>query len=105
MPLATGTVWAWLIGPFVDAWLKVYPQEKATARDFLKPLINHLEQACIGTISEIFDAKEPYTPRGCVAQAWSVAEALRCWLKTSAVEREDCEVGQEVGSDEATTMH
>ena len=44
--------------------------------------VPHLADACVGSISEIFDAEPPYTPRGCVAQAWSVAEVLRCWLKT-----------------------
>jgi glycogen debranching enzyme len=44
--------------------------------------VPHLGEACIGSISEIFDAEAPYTPRGCVAQAWSVAEVLRCWIKT-----------------------
>jgi predicted glycogen debranching enzyme len=77
-----GTVWAWLIGPFVDAWLKLHPEDRTGARRFLEGLVPHLSEACIGTISEIFDAEPPYTPRGCVAQAWSVAEMLRCWLKT-----------------------
>ena len=78
-----GTVWAWLIGPFIDAWIKVYPDDHAGARRFLHGFEAHLSEACIGSISEIFDAEEPFTPRGCVAQAWSVAEALRCWVKTS----------------------
>jgi predicted glycogen debranching enzyme len=78
-----GTVWAWLIGPFVDAWLKVHPQDKAGARELLQGFLPHLEEACIGSVSEIFDAQEPYTPRGCIAQAWSVAELLRCWVKTA----------------------
>jgi predicted glycogen debranching enzyme len=77
-----GTVWAWLIGPFVDAWLKLHPGEEARARSFLQGFVPHLGGACIGSISEIFDAEAPYTPRGCVAQAWSVAEVLRCWIKT-----------------------
>ncbi|MFL6212966.1 MAG: amylo-alpha-1,6-glucosidase [Blastocatellia bacterium] len=77
-----GTVWAWLIGPFVDAWLKLHPEDKAGARQFLEGLVPHLSEACIGSVSEIFDAESPFTPRGCVAQAWSVAEMLRCWLKT-----------------------
>ena len=77
-----GTVWAWLIGPFVDAWLKLHPGELARARSFLQGFVPHLGEACIGSISEIFDAEAPYTPRGCVAQAWSVAEVLRCWVKT-----------------------
>ncbi|HXE12700.1 MAG TPA: amylo-alpha-1,6-glucosidase [Bryobacteraceae bacterium] len=80
-----GTVWAWLIGPFIDAWLKVYPGDHAAANGFLDGFKDHLGQACIGSISEIFDAQPPYTPRGCVAQAWSVAEVLRCLVKTTRV--------------------
>jgi predicted glycogen debranching enzyme len=79
-----GTVWAWLIGPFIDAWLKVYPHDKAGARQLLAGFEPHMTAGAIGSISEIFDAEEPYTQRGCVAQAWSVAEALRCWVKTQA---------------------
>jgi predicted glycogen debranching enzyme len=75
-----GTVWAWLIGPFIDAWLKVHPGDFAGAGRFLEGFQPHLRDACIGSISEIFDAEEPYTPRGCIAQAWSVAEVLRCWI-------------------------
>jgi predicted glycogen debranching enzyme len=78
-----GTVWAWLIGPFIDAWLRVYPNDFKTARGFLKGLLGQLNTACVGTISEIFDAEPPFTPRGCCAQAWSVAEVLRCYAKTS----------------------
>ena len=77
-----GTVWGWLIGPFVDAWLKVHPDDRAGARRFLAGLIDHLDQGCVGSISEVFDAEEPYTQRACIAQAWSVAEVLRCWAKT-----------------------
>jgi predicted glycogen debranching enzyme len=77
-----GTVWAWLIGPFIDAWLKVHPGESSHARHFLDGFINHLNEACIGSISEVFDAEPPYTPRGCIAQAWSVAEVIRSWAKT-----------------------
>jgi predicted glycogen debranching enzyme len=78
-----GTVWAWLIGPFIDAWLKLHPERPGEARRFLTGFEPHLDQACIGTISEIFDAEAPFTPRGCVAQAWSVAEVLRAWRATS----------------------
>jgi predicted glycogen debranching enzyme len=78
-----GTVWAWLIGPFIDAWLRVYPNDKEGARRFLDKFAEHLGDASIGTISEIFDAESPFIPRGCVAQAWSVAEVLRCWVKTA----------------------
>ncbi len=77
-----GTVWAWLIGPFVDAWLRLYPNDYRTAFGFMAGLIPHLQEAGVGTISEVFDAEEPYTPRGCIAQAWSVAEVLRCIVKT-----------------------
>jgi predicted glycogen debranching enzyme len=74
-----GTVWAWLIGPFIDAWLKVYPERKDEARQFIAAFDRDLSQACIGSISEVYDAEQPHTPRGCIAQAWSVAEVLRCW--------------------------
>ena len=77
-----GTVWAWLIGPFIDAWLRIHPKDYRTAFGFLEGLIPHLQEAGVGTISEVFDAEEPYTPRGCIAQAWSVAEVLRCMVKT-----------------------
>ncbi|HXG02684.1 MAG TPA: amylo-alpha-1,6-glucosidase, partial [Candidatus Binatia bacterium] len=79
-----GTVWAWLVGPYVDAWLRVHPGDRAGARRCLEGFIPHLGEACLGSISEIFDAEPPFTPRGCVAQAWSVAEVLRAWLKTAA---------------------
>jgi predicted glycogen debranching enzyme len=78
-----GTVWGWLIGPFVDAWINAHPDRAAEARRFLEGFIPHLDESCIGQISEIFDAEPPYAPRGCVAQAWSVAEVLRCWAKTA----------------------
>ena len=76
-----GTVWGWLVGPFVDAWLKVYPDDIAGARRALDGFVPHLDEACIGSISEVFDAEPPFTPRGCIAQAWSVAEVLRTWMK------------------------
>ena len=75
-----GTVWAWLIGPFLDAWRKLHPEDHAGARRFLQGFLPHLGEACVGSISEVFDAEAPFTPRGCVSQAWSVAEVLRCWL-------------------------
>jgi predicted glycogen debranching enzyme len=78
-----GTVWAWLIGPFVDAWLRVYPDRVAEARGFLGGFDEHLNDACLGSISEVFDAEPPFTPRGCIAQAWSVSEVLRAWVKTT----------------------
>jgi predicted glycogen debranching enzyme len=77
-----GTVWGWLAGPFVDAWLKLYPDDKPGARRCLEGFISHMDDGAIGTLSEIFDAEAPYTHRGCVAQAWTVAEVLRAWLAT-----------------------
>jgi predicted glycogen debranching enzyme len=77
-----GTVWGWLIGPFFDAWLKVYPDDREGARRLLDGFEPHLGEACIGSISEVFDADDPYVPRGCIAQAWSVAEVLRCLLRS-----------------------
>ena len=77
-----GTVWGWLIGPFIDAWLRCYPEDRARARGMLSGLIEHLDEFGVGTIAEIFDAEPPYAPRGCIAQAWSVAEVLRCWGRT-----------------------
>lgn len=78
-----GTVWGWLIGPFVDAWLKVHPQDYEGARRFLEGYVEHLDHACVGSISEVFDAEAPFTPRACIAQAWSVAEVLRCFAKVA----------------------
>jgi predicted glycogen debranching enzyme len=78
-----GTVWPWLLGPFVDAWLHVHPGDTAGARAALGGLVPHLDEACVGSVSEIFDAEPPYLPRGCIAQAWSVAEVLRAWVKTT----------------------
>ena len=80
-----GTVWGWLVGPFIDAWLRVYPDDVAGARHALEGVIPHLDEACIGSISEVFDAESPFTPRGCIAQAWSVAEMLRAWVKLDTV--------------------
>jgi predicted glycogen debranching enzyme len=77
-----GTVWSWLIGPFVDAFMRVYPEDQAGARALLDGFSQHFYEACIGSVSEIFDAEPPYTPRGCIAQAWGVAEVLRSWRKT-----------------------
>jgi predicted glycogen debranching enzyme len=83
-----GTVWAWLIGPFIDAYLRAYPGRRDDARALLAAFNRHLSDACIGTISEVFDATEPYVARGCVAQAWSVAEVLRSFVKLERVDEE-----------------
>jgi glycogen debranching enzyme len=76
-----GTVWAWLIGAFLDAYLKVNqrsPDALAQARRWLSPLIDQLDSgACLGQISEIYEGDDPHRPVGCCAQAWSVAEVLR----------------------------
>ncbi|MFN2180823.1 MAG: amylo-alpha-1,6-glucosidase [Candidatus Promineifilaceae bacterium] len=76
-----GTTWGWLIGPFVEAHLRVY-NNHALARSYLPSLLQHLEAHGVGSISEIFDGDPPFTPRGCTAQAWSVAELLRAWRLT-----------------------
>jgi predicted glycogen debranching enzyme len=76
-----GTVWSWLIGPYVDAVLRVRG-DAVSARRALDGLISHLRENCIGYVSEVFDAEPPFTPGGCVAQAWGVAEVLRCLLLT-----------------------
>ena len=74
-----GTVWQWLIGPYVDVHLSIY-KDRAAIRTLLQPLVQHLWDACLGTISEIAEPEPPFTQVGCYAQAWSVAEVLRCWL-------------------------
>ncbi|HUT19603.1 MAG TPA: amylo-alpha-1,6-glucosidase [Anaerolineae bacterium] len=76
-----GTVWSWLIGPFIDAHLRAYG-DREQARSFLEPLARHLVAHGVGSISEIFDGDPPFAPRGCIAQAWSVAEVLRAWQAT-----------------------
>ncbi|HZA52321.1 MAG TPA: amylo-alpha-1,6-glucosidase, partial [Myxococcaceae bacterium] len=76
-----GTVWPWLMGPFVDAWLKVHG-DRSRARGMLATLEAHLRDIGVGQVGEIFDAEPPYLARGCVAQAWSVAELLRAWIAT-----------------------
>jgi predicted glycogen debranching enzyme len=82
-----GTVWAWLIGPFVDAWLRVYPDAASDASRLLEGLTAHLNDACVGSVSEIFDAESPFLPRGCIAQAWSVAELLRARVSLAGRDR------------------
>ncbi len=76
-----GTVWPWLLGPFVEAWVRVHGDSaevrRRARRCFLVPLLHHLDEAGLGHISEIADADPPHTPRGCPFQAWSVGEALR----------------------------
>jgi len=79
-----GTVWPYLIGPFVEAYLKVNDycrKSKKKAAEFIQPLMRHLtEDGCLGQVCEIFDGDAPHKPRGCIAQAWSVAELIRAYL-------------------------
>jgi predicted glycogen debranching enzyme len=74
-----GAVWPWLIGPYIDVRLRTR-NDRAALRPLLQPLVQHLWDACLGTISEVAEPEPPFTPTGCFAQAWSVAELLRCWL-------------------------
>ena len=75
-----GTVWSWLIGPFAWAHFRAYGNA-GSSRSFLDPIGAHLRDACIGSVSEIFDGDPPHEPQGCFAQAWGVAETLRVWLR------------------------
>jgi predicted glycogen debranching enzyme len=73
-----GTVWSWLLGPYLEAGIKTYGDSfKHEAMDIVDKFALHLMEGCIGSVSEIFDGDEPHHPRGCVAQAWGVAEILR----------------------------
>jgi predicted glycogen debranching enzyme len=74
-----GTVWTWLLGPFVRAHYRVHGDARL-AQSFLGPMAQQLNSACLGTLSEIFDGDAPHSARGCFAQAWSVAEILRSWI-------------------------
>ena len=81
-----GTVWAWLIGPYIDALLNVEgdtPETRQKGRRLLAAFDTHLAEAGLGFVSEIFDGDAPHAPRGCVAQAWSVAEVLRAKLRVA----------------------
>ena len=73
-----GTVWCWLLGAYIDALIKLKGSKgKTMAKEVIKEFSHHLEEACIGSVSEIFDGDVPQHPKGCIAQAWSVAELLR----------------------------
>jgi len=87
-----GTVWAWLLGPFTTAFLKVKNYDESWRRfafeNFLQPLFREeIFRAGLGTISEIFDGDPPHSPRGCIAQAWSVAEPLRAFIEDVMMKR------------------
>jgi len=76
-----GTVWCWLLGPFVEAWVRVREDSAEARREawrrFLEPIWRHLDEAGLGHVSEIADGEAPHRPRGCPFQAWSVGEVLR----------------------------
>jgi glycogen debranching enzyme len=91
-----GTVWPWLIGPFVQAWLRVRGDTRTARREadarFLAPLRAHLEVAGLGHISEVADAEPPHRPGGCPFQAWSLAELLRA---SRLIEEQPAEASQD----------
>lgn len=81
-----GTIWAWLMGHFIIGYLRAYDyskEAKVTCNELLAGLINHLDETCINSVSEIFDGDFPHYPRGCCAQAWSVGELLRAYLEVN----------------------
>ena len=96
MAYHNGTVWAWLLGPFVTAFLKAkrykaYWKKFAFER-FLQPLFcEEIYRAGLGTLSEIFDGNPPHFPRGCISQAWSIAEPLRAFVEDVLFNRPPCE--------------
>ena len=81
-----GTVWSWLLGPFALAHYRVYG-DATLARSFLDGMAAHLGEACLASISEVFDGDAPHRPEGCCAQAWSVGETLRAWSELSGLQR------------------
>jgi predicted glycogen debranching enzyme len=80
-----GTVWPWLMGPFVEAWIRVHGSTKDARKEargrFVSPLLRHLDEAGLGHVSEIADGDAPHTPRGCPFQAWSLGELIRSDVK------------------------
>ena len=80
-----GPVWAWLLGAYAEAHYRVYG-DRAAALTLLQPIEHHLRDAGLGTISEILEGDAPHEPRGCIAQAWSVAEVLRVWRALAPAE-------------------
>lgn len=82
-----GTVWGWLLGPFALAHWRCH-HDRSRALAFLEPMAQHLLDGGLGSISEIFDGDAPHAPQGCIAQAWSVAEVLRCWLQIASSDRD-----------------
>jgi len=84
-----GTAWGWLLGPFALAHLRVYGNA-GEAMSFLEPMLGQIQAAGLGTAGEIFDGDPPFTPNGCIAQAWTVGEILRAWRAiTAASDKQD----------------
>src|SRR5689334_11679279 len=83
-----GTVWPWLMGPYITAYVKTFGRKagRRLAAMWLENFQQHFHEACLGQVSEIFDGDAPHTPRGCVAQAWSVAELLRAVVEENSHE-------------------
>lgn len=77
-----GTVWGWLLGPFVKAHLRVH-NDPAAAASFLSPVAHQIQAQGLGTVGEIYDADPPFVPRGCIAQAWTVGGILEAWEKAA----------------------
>jgi predicted glycogen debranching enzyme len=77
-----GTVWGWLLGPFVKAHLRVH-NDPAGAASFLAPVAHQIQARGLGTVGEIYDADPPFVPRGCIAQAWTVGGILEAWEKAA----------------------
>jgi predicted glycogen debranching enzyme len=97
-----GTVWPWLLGPFVTAYVRVNggtPQARERALELLRPLGEHLVGAGVGQIAEIFDGDSPHRPRGCLAQAWSVAEVLRAFCDDTLPITSPCGAAEEATAD------
>jgi glycogen debranching enzyme len=102
-----GTVWPWLMGPFVTAYLKVNDFSLASrqqAQEWLKPFASHLFEAGLGHVSEICDAAAPHTPRGCFAQAWSVGELLRVALLLRQQPEQSATKSRKSGKSRSRTM-
>jgi predicted glycogen debranching enzyme len=79
-----GPVWTWVIGGYVEAHYRVYG-DHAAALALLQPFTDHLRDAGLGSVSEILEGDPPHTPRGCIAQAWGVAEVLRVWRRLESM--------------------
>lgn len=92
-----GTVWSWLIGPFIRAWQRFNPTEPCPWNS--APLLHHFQQqACLGSISEIFDGDPPHSPQGAIAQAWSVAEMIRHWDEIQAMRHSENQTDSKEGT-------